>query len=610
MARVILLLLIIFPTLIFSETAVMEEVVVTGKRLESTEEDTPAFISVLKPSDGLNNKEGIFEKKPGLFLNSYGSSGDLLTPSIRGSSSDQVLILIDGMRVKNSTSSSLSLLSLEGIDRIEIMRGGGSSLYGSDAVGGVVNIITANPGRKPFDINLGYGSFGTFSASLSSSYEFADFGYSINAKHTQSKGDFKYTYRDEKLTRENNGFISDAFQAKVSRNSKNISFTFSNRFEVQKKEVPGSYFTPTPEGIQREWENQAHLSVKKQMKDLTLAFDASDSYHYLYYHDNVFVLADSPSVSRGNNPQAIVKVDAVVKNNIVSVSPEFRIEVIDSTSAGRHARTVAGIFIQDEINILDNRFIVLPAIRGEYYSDKGGIETGRLGIRVKPWDFLWIKGNAATSFRMPSFLDLYWPEDAFAKGNPALVPERGMDGDIGGGVRYGFLRGEISYFHNYIRNMIQWQPSDSGKWTPKNIGIAELQGAEAQLSFNALDFVTIGVSYTYLHAVDLTKGLPSYGKRLIYRPEDVLSINLSIPVRRFKFSLDYIYNSGRFTDMQNDPNNRLPAYSRIDAGIGYSDGRNFSAELSAKNIADNQYEEIPGYPQPGRNLNFTINYKI
>lgn len=603
-------IIFVFITPLFADEYTMEEVVVTGTRTESFYRDVPAFVSVVKIEN--HGKEGILERSPGVNVNSYGAFGDILSLSIRGSSSDQVLVLVDGMRTGSGSSSGISFLSLEGVDRIEIFRGGASTLYGADAVGGVVNIITKKPAGNYFNSTLSYGSFNTLGASSFAGMNSENSSMSIGAEHTESEGIFRYKYREQELTRENNGFVNDTVQFKTNQELSILKLNLMTRFEMQTKEVPGSYFTPTPEGFEKDSRNMTLMGLQYNTDSTIVSFNSSFIYHNLFYYDEIFVKSTAPSISDNFTTQNYFKIDRKLKNNFVSISPEIRTEFMRSSSAGRHSRSVYSLFLQDEAGFFEKKLLLLPSLRFEHYSDRelNSIESAyRVGLRIKIMDQLYVKTNTGTSFRVPTFLDLYWPEDQFAKGNPHLVPERGMDFDAGLGWNFRLLRGEIAYFYNSLQNLIQWVPDERGKWTPSNIGRAELSGIECQISGEIRKYLSAELSYTNLRALDLTEG-KYYKKRLIYRPENILSMRLNAGIYKFKVFIEAIYNSWKYTDRENDKDNRLQGYYKINLGISSPSFVGFSFEFLTNNLTDRRYEEVPGYPQPGRNFMVNINYKI
>jgi vitamin B12 transporter len=595
---------------LFAQELTIEEVVVTGSRNENPYEDVPAFVSVLRTDS--TDKESLLESSPGVNLNSYGAFGDTLSLSIRGSSSDQVLLLIDGMRIGSGMSSGISFLSMEGVERIEVFRGGASTLYGADAVGGVVNIITKKTEGNYFDSTLSYGSFNTLGVSASLGVESDGSGIAFGVEHRESEGNFQYNFRGEELKRENNGFKQDALQFKTEQKISDIILSILTRFELQTKEVPGSYFTPTPEALQRDSRNTTLLGVRYNKNSTLLSFNSSVIYHNLFYYDELFVKRKEPSLSDDFSTQHFLKMDKRLKHHLISISPEIRTEFIRSSSAGRHARSVYSIFLQDEADFFEKKLMLLPSLRLEHFSDRevNSIENAfRLGTRLKIIKELYVKANIGTSYRVPTFLDLYWPEDPYARGNPDLVPERGMDMDAGMGWGTKFLRGEVAYFKNHLKNLIQWAPDERGKWTPSNIGRAELSGVELMIDGNLKDYLSLHLAYTNLRALDLTE-TNYYRKRLIYRPENAMTVKAATEIFDFKISFEAVCNSWKYTDRENEKENRLPGYCKMNAGISSPSFNGFLFEFLANNLGDKRYEEVPGYPQPGRNFLFNLNYKI
>lgn len=598
----LILILIVFDLLTVGAQE-LEEVVVTGTRLETLERDLPAFVSVI----GVKEKDRglLLEESPGVNINSYGAFGDLLSPSIRGSTSDQVLILLDGMRVPKD---GLTFITLENIERIEVFRGGASALYGSDSIGGVINLVRRRRTGTPIYVNLGAGSYGTYRVGGGVELSGQDYRYALTLLHEQSEGDFKYRYRGEELVRRNNGYARDGVTFDLNYKIKGYKLGFGEGLHVQDKEVPGSYFTPTPDA--REWDllNHTTLSLDRSINSTRLSLNCALSLKRLKYYDEIFVKRATPSTSQNLDAELIFKLDKELFNDIFSLAPEIRTESIDGSQTGRHSRYRLALFSQYESRA--GKLIVIPAFRTEFYSDAGVTSTERLGIRLNLLEWLYFKANAGSSFRVPTFLDLYWPEDAFARGNPDLLPEKGIDGDAGVALDGGFLKFEIAFFHNFIKDMIQWLPQDDGKWSPLNIGRAEIYGIESTLRSKLLDFLNLNLSSTYLKSRDLTQNSPYYGKELVYRPGLLLNGGLRFNFRKFFVILDGVYNSRRFTDRENRIENELQGYTRVDMKLGYSHSNSFSAGFSVRNLTNTRYEEVRGYPQPGINFDLEINYKL
>ncbi len=163
---------------------------------------------------------GTMQEVPGLYVRPYGALGDVRTASIRGSSAGQVLVLMDGQRVSSTQSGEVDLTTLptEGIERVEVIRGGASALYGADAVGGVINVITRTRGASEGftgNMKLLSGSFGTKEAEIRGDYSSGKSSTMLSYRYLRSEGDFTYhPTPDSSASRANADFLSHAFFGK------------------------------------------------------------------------------------------------------------------------------------------------------------------------------------------------------------------------------------------------------------------------------------------------------------------------------------------------------------------------------------------------------------
>jgi outer membrane receptor for Fe3+-dicitrate len=185
----------------------LNQVTVTATRERSLISEVPATVDIISARDlRVNNVQNIGEalqRVPGVSIRNYGGFGDMKTISIRGSSSGQVLILLDGQRLNNAQSGEvdLSTIPLEGVERIEVVRGSASAIYGADAVGGVINIITKSGSVEDTRIiesggSLLGGSFGSYGVSLNGSYTGNKVFTIASYKHLASDGNYEYSQQD------------------------------------------------------------------------------------------------------------------------------------------------------------------------------------------------------------------------------------------------------------------------------------------------------------------------------------------------------------------------------------------------------------------------------
>jgi len=258
----------------------------------------------------------------------------------------------------------------------------------------------------------------------------------------------------------------------------------------------------------------------------------------------------------------------------------------------------------------------VPSLRFDGNNDFGSRLSPKIGAVVNFGEF-WqtsLKFNIGLSYRAPSFNDLYWPEDAWTKGNPALKPESGLDGDVGIRLQYPVLNGlylESTYFTSNMRDLIIWQET-YGLWTPENVQKSKIQGVENNLVLNLLrKLVSISGNYTYLRAINQSDERVLKGKVLIYRPRHSVHLSAMIHMGMLTAQYQYNYTSLRFVKPANtvwlDPYSYSDLVLAVKPRVGPL-GVNLSLQI--KNVFDEEYQTVQHHPVPGREfrLNLGLNF--
>ena len=197
--NLILLILLASTGLLRAQTEqqTLEPVIVEGSFIKPPLDYPSAFSTVIDLDEFLgeyNTASELLSLSPGVVVRDFGGLGQLKTLSIRGSSNDQVVVLLDGVRLSSPIGGGvdLSTIPIDYIQSIEVIRGGGSALAGSDAIGGVVNLITRKTDEKFFAASATYGTFETFKANITGSGNLGELGYFFSYTHLQSEGDFEF----------------------------------------------------------------------------------------------------------------------------------------------------------------------------------------------------------------------------------------------------------------------------------------------------------------------------------------------------------------------------------------------------------------------------------
>ena len=580
----------------------------------------------------------VLESTAGLYIKNYDGFAGILTPSIRGANTNQVVVLLDGLRLNTAQGGGVNLnaFPVANLEKIEVIRGGHSALTGSDAVGGAIHIITRESipvNGFSYGINSTVGSFGTRNLNISGSHQIGAFSYFINFNHTQSDGNFEYkmTETNKVATRENNDYKANNLFLKTRYliNPKN-KFQLIYHNLSAKKGVAGSVnINP--------WTGQPLLTPNARAdEDRQLFSLQSDNQltdwirlqNQVYYHIYNFHYKDpdgwTPTDDKHENSSYGINLHGqiLLTSHLKMITGlELRKDKLKSTKFTVDDRNAQSAFVQTEIRYpvsitrLLSHWTWIPALRWDNYSDVGSHITPKLGLLISTGEELSfaLRGNYGSSYRVPTFDDLYWPDEGWGHGNPNLKPESSTNLDVGFIIKKNesyFLQAEVSYFQNKIKDLIGWGPDNSGIWTPLNIGQAKIQGIESGLKFSLpKEIAYFNIYHTWMKATDETDNSPLKGKRLIYRPDHKIDLIIGTHFGDLSANMDLRIVSKRYTTTDNS--NTLPKYQLLNGNIGYSFALyhvQISSRLQILNMLDKSIYLNDGYPLPGREFRLTFGF--
>ena len=587
---------------------------------------------------GVSELGEALEGVAGTFLRDYGGDNSLQTVSIRGSTTEQVLILLNGRRLTSPQNNlvNLSQIPLEAVERVEVLRGGASAMYGADALGGVVNIITRNLARgtgTDLECAFGAGSWGkrrmNAAVVLRREPGFLRFSGALGG----SEGDFDYRDGDgEARKRENNAYSEqDYYLGGGLGFPGGGEITLSCMYHDSDTGFPGMANQPSPSAHQ--WDRNLHA-------DCSLAYPlhpggASLAKLFASLRDQRYLDPDGfpPADSRHDDLLAGFHGEyTLVPTGNVSLTGGLGAEwdrlksynydgagdLLVESSIGRVRRLSANLSLRGEYSrALSDRYGVNIVGTGRYdeFSDFGSVLTPQFGFNVSRETgaaTVSVNGNVSRSFRAPTFNELFWPEDSFARGNPDLIPERGVtvDGSLKASVFDPIpLEGECSLFRNEITDLIQWKPGGSdGKWAPYNVARVRITGIETSV---CLGLPALGIdfepAYSYLIPVNLAGDGEVHGKDLIYRPRHQAAARAGWRRGGLALLLDYRWTGRRFVTEANTK--ELDPCQTLDGAVNLSFtacGADLRGKLSCRNIFDASYESVRGYPMPLRSFEISI----
>lgn len=589
-------------------------------------DDPPVFIQVIEMEQyqgRFATTEEAIRQAAGVNVRDFGGLGQLSTISIRGSSADQVVVLLDGVRLNPSTGGGVDFSSIpaEHIDRIEVIRSGDSAFYGEGAVGGVVNIVTKKGSRKPANtVDLTYGSYETFRAAATRSHSLEDGGYFIGAHFLHTDGDFPFTNNngtefesgdDFPDVRRNNESDSQGILLKGNYTAgDNVALLAQNEFFHAAKGIPGVLTMPSVNVHQQDYRNVSALSVTVSdlgatglsfRTRLTHRFTSSD------YKDNRGEQNTGIPLTTYQEEHAPSVAETIKyiwgTHQIISLFGEYSPGFLLDGEFDDPSRHTFAASLRDQVLLWGGRISLLPAVRYDHVSGLGSQWSPKFGLHFQPLDWLIVKGNVGKSFRAPNFNELYFNQ-GFVEGNPDLKPERGLSYDAGLQVNTKWFNAEGAYFRTELEDLIEYLLLAGFRYKPFNIASARLEGAEFVASVSPIKYIQASGSFTITYAIDTTGERNRDGNQIPGRPRYKGFGRLAVNYNPLSAYAEFHYIDGNFITRANT---KLLAARRIwNAGIVIKPSNHLSAGLEVKNAGDDRIVDVRGFPLPGRSLFVTL----
>ncbi len=546
---------------------------------------------------------------PGVYVSQTGGRGGVSTVALRGGAAGDTLVLIDGVPVNDPSSPDraydFSTLTVDNISRIEILRGPQSTLYGSDAMAGVINIITARGSGSPkARLTLDGGRYKTADGVIGSGGSVQKFSYSATASRYSTAG-FPFAALQPGDTH-NDGDRDSTFSARADGQlSRAFSLDFTGRY--QKGDADSADFPvdkAVDDGIHRAATEQKTGRVEGHWQPLGAKWDvlAGLSANTLNrdYFDQVTGQDSSQSNYNGRTSRADIQADyAASPTNLVTFGAERLRDRSQFSSAfeslGERHIFSTGLYAQDQIT-LTPRWFATAGVRSDNHETFGSRTTYRAtssyqlagaGTRLR--------ATYGTGFKAPTLYELY---DPFI-GNDKLRAESSESYDVG--LEQSFLqdRGAFSatYFHNDYHNLIDYTQNGTPNGQYENVSTAGAHGVELIASYRAASQLRLSLNYTY------TKTHGADGKPLARRPASVYGATLNYQAApRLGFNLDGVYVGDRLDPGPYPKVVNLPSYTVFNLAGDYKLAPDYSAFLRVDNLFDKHYEEVYSYRSASRGL--------
>ncbi len=540
---------------------------------------------------------------PGLAIFRYGGFGAQAALYTHGTSSaQQILVLLDGVPLAPGSNGEVDLgtFSTVGVRRIEVVEGGGSTLYGTSAIGGVINIITGVP-RGTY-LEAATGSYGERDLRASAGVG----GFGVSFERHLARNDYAYPALDGQPA----GVRQNA-DAEQSAGSLSYDTSLGARWSLHARAGASSLSLGVPGSTIFGTSTTARLPTSANDARLELAHEAGNTSTFVTLAASqqklAFIDPANPpqndtldgrtqislrEVLSGKRSTLVGGIDLARESAVLTNVGVYDANGNASYVTSGYAQAQSAAYLQEQTMVGSVRAVA--GLRAEHDSPIASVLVPSLGVAVPLAPGLRLALNANGSFRVPTIIDLYYPGYA----NPALKPERSSDGDVT--LQMDRLLGgaAVTWFGREATNLIQLDQN----FVPQNIARASIRGVQATLRTRPLHGFVSTLAVTDLYrALNLSPGITA--TRLNFEPVFIASLGLEHPLGPSGLAFGAtanLYGSHR------EPSGNNVGQTTVDAYIRGRLAPGALVSLRVRNLGDERYAPILGYPAPGRTFTFEV----
>ncbi len=591
------LCLLASPLVLAEDATTLDEIVVTADRKARTVDETLAPVSIITRADiekyQATSLPDVLRRLPGISLSNSGGTGKATSLFIRGSNSSHVLVLVDGIKVGSATTGSVAFedLPLDQVERIEVVRGSRSSLYGSEAIGGVIQIFTRKGGKgfQP-EISVSAGSHNTQKANANLAGGNGTTWYNLNAGKEKTDG-FNATANNKEPDAD--GYARESLALRAGHR-----FTNSTEAEVSLLQAQGDNDFDGSFVNQSEFVQQAvSTKVRHTLNDKAIVTaqvgqskDESDNFK------------DGAFKSRFNTTRATASVQAdvqVTANAAITVGVDQQRDKVDgSTTYTVSSRDNTGVFANYQQQLGATQFDV--SARQDDNEQFGSHTTGGVAVGRDLSNGMRITAAYGTAFKAPTFNNLYFP----GSGDASLQPEESQNVELGisGKAASDKVRWSANAFSNEINNLISYPPPT---YAVSQTDKARIQGIELEAG---TQFAGWDVNANITVQKPENRSGADAGKNLIYRSEQLVNVDLDRDLGKFRVGATLRGESQRYTDTANTESRKLAGYGTLDLRADYRVAKDWTVGAKIGNVLNKDYQTNNGYNQDGVNGLVTVKY--
>jgi vitamin B12 transporter len=619
-------------------------IVITPTGNETVIEQAPGSVILISGEEiqrrGYRSVAEALESVPGIAIVRSGSRGQITSLFARGANSNHTLVMRDGMVLNDPSSPTgaydFSNMSLNGVERIEVVRGPLSTLYGSSAIGAVVNIISKSGSLVPRqELTLAAGNDRTFEAAFSTRGAVKDFRYQLSLSRQQSDGQTavmqKPDYGNTGQAVEDDGFRNTDFNTRLTwylnsatqlqligyfKQSGNAidEFLYEDPDWQLRTREKGGQLQLVHRPVGDNWGMQLNLrhndTERQSNNPRQLPTGNLIDTRYQGRHQSIEARFNSYAIE-GHELSAIAgyRRDTLISSGFSAFGSDFGDFVIEENTDADSSSS--SLVLQDQWSGTRNESIT-GSIRLEEYEDFGSVVSWRLAGNLP---FARTQGrlhlSAGTGFKAPGLYELYgFSPNNFGsayRGNPDLQPEKSTS--IEAGIDYRFadtgISAGLTLYQTRIRDLIQIVYDPLFNSTSENLARAEIRGAEINLEYRPVERMSLNLEYSYTDARDSTTD-----ERLPRRPGQKATLSVDFQVtQKVGLWLELEYYGDR-VDISpvTYQNSTLDDYTLVNAGGTYAISHDTRLFAKVQNLGDTTYEPVAGYR--GEGINGIVGLKI
>lgn len=575
----------------------------TDTRLVSSTLITRADIERLQANSIQEALRGI----AGVNISNSGGLGKQTAIFLRGTNSSQVLVLVDGIRVGSATvgTTAFEFVLIEQVESIEVVRGPRSSLYGSEAIGGIIHIRTRRGGDNAFQptFTAGTGSHDRhrYGAGVSGTYE--DTWYNININHEQSNGydscdsitfpDFFACFVDEP---DNDGFRNESGSARLGHKFSDwLTIEGHALYSDGDTAFDGSIFSGNQtDFVQQVFGGEAKIKPVDFWQLTLRGGESRDRQKFKFNGANAGAF-NTERIS------LTVQIDFTINpDHVVTLGYDYLDDRVDSTTNfQQNARYNHGYFGQYQGHIKNHEIIL--GLRHDDNEQFGHHDTWNTAWGYQFNNGIEVSASYATAYKAPTFNDLYFPDFfGFATSNSNLDPERSRSFELGVGGQHQWGHWAMNAYVTHIKDLIVLD----NFFIPQNIGDARIRGLELIAGGQFFGF-DINSNLTLINPENRSSGANG-GNLLPRRAEQVYRLDIDRRFGRFSLGTSFIAEGRRFDDAANT--RRISGFVSLDLRAQYEIINGLVVQAKVNNVLDKHYQTVAGFDQDNLNVFFNLRY--